>query len=1246
MTKPRITNKVISLSICGALLFNGISSCLFTQATEVNALATPSSEDTSTPFIVSQPATLLEEPPVQEVAVVDQLAEHTWNYLHSDWATDNHLPWSWRSETMAGGDYANPAEIGFYALSWLAAYNLQQSWSPNWITTESEINSILDRLRGWQTGSQTYQPHGPNAYNNSVFYQWYWITTTPTRPEPVVGNNSGDNHLVPSVDNAWLAASLITIREYAEAKNYPVLAQKANAILSDMDFTIWYHYDTHRFSWGAIEVPQDGFQADYYSNENRIINFVARALGQLSAEEFQLSLNALKKPLGFYDGLTVESASWDGSYFTYAGPALFICELDTPYGWNTIIPATRSQISYAGNQNYSAWGLSDSFDVGNGNYVQQGSLPVDMPNPPEARAGLVTPHASVLALITPLEPQAIANLQNISSTFACAYDPLYGFRDSIMAKPDAVDYSKCSARFSALAQEWIFLSLANQANGMIWNYFYRDAGVSATHAEMYDPTWTLVWNDEFNDAGAVDTTRWDYDTGTGYPGGPSNWGTGEVEEMTNSTNNVFQSDGNLNIRALHTGSDINPIIGWTSGRIETDRTDFQPPPGGMMAVEARIQLPQVNGANGQGYWPAFWMLGAPYRGDYNNWPGIGEIDIMENINGLNQWWGTLHCGTNPGGPCNETTGIGGSVSGFSPTLQNTFHTYRMELDRSTSPEQIRWYVDGAKDLTVYSNQVDTATWENAIDHGFFIILNVAIGGGWPGNPTESTISGGTMLVDYVRVYYLGVPIVHSILRTSPTPLSAPSVDFTVTFSEPVIGVDMVGPDFDDFTLTKTGVLGATISEVSGTGSVYTVTVNTGSGNGTLRLDVPVSATITDLAGNPLSGLPFITGETYTVNKSEDVYIGGTLRGSYFLAPSSSTRQSYAGVNTGPVKIASITTPFIDSIRVLFGVSYSEMMGFPANKLTTDYWFPYYNNVAMDSQLRVSNVGGSSTTITVTYGNNIPLDSYTLAAGAATRKNYAGINSGPLHVTSSASNILTTIRVLYGGLSYSELMGFPNNQLTTDYWFPYYNNVAMDSQLRVSNVGGSSTTITVTYGNNIPLDSYTLAAGAATRKNYPGINSGPLHVTSSASNILTTIRVLYGNQSYSELSGYPANQLTKEYVYPVYDNKTANSQLRVSNVGGVSTLITVTYGNNIPLDSYTLAAGAATRKNYTGVNNGPLHVVSSASNILSTQRLLYTTPSFGSFYELTGFPTNQLTTDYYFPWYNNVAMSSQLRIAVP
>jgi beta-glucanase (GH16 family) len=292
--------------------------------------------------------------------------------------------------------------------------------------------------------------------------------------------------------------------------------------------------------------------------------------------------------------------------------------------------------------------------------------------------------------------------------------------------------------------------------GMILSLLFVELAVSAnsstylnTQSTDQDP-WILVWSDEFNATGGVNTSNWIYDTGTGYPGGPPNWGTGEIEVMSSSTNNVFQSGGYLNIRALHTGT--NPTSGWTSGRIRTQRTDFQPPVSGTMAIEAAIQQPALSGVAAQGYWTAFWMLGTPYLGNYWNWPSIGEMDIVENINGLNQWWGVLHCGTSSGGPCNETIGLSCTMSGFTPTLQSASHTYRLEFDKSVSPQEIRWYVDGIQRCTVYSTQVDATTWDNATNHGFFILLNVAIGGGWPGNPTSSTVSGGTMLVDYVRVY--------------------------------------------------------------------------------------------------------------------------------------------------------------------------------------------------------------------------------------------------------------------------------------------------------------------------------------------------------------------------------------------------------------------------------------------------------------------------------------------------------------
>src|SRR5260221_8492901 len=261
------------------------------------------------------------------------------------------------------------------------------------------------------------------------------------------------------------------------------------------------------------------------------------------------------------------------------------------------------------------------------------------------------------------------------------------------------------------------------------------------------PNWVLQWSDEFSGAAntGVNTSTWKYDTGKGI------FGTGEIETMTNSTANVHQDGaGHLVITALRDGNG-----NWTSGRIETQRADFQPPVGGMMRVESSLQQPNLTGAAAAGYWPAYWMLGATLRTG-GVWPDVGEWDVMEDINGRSSVFGTLHCGTNPGGPCHESTGIG---SGERPCsgCQTALHTYAIEYDRSVSPEQLRWYLDGTNYFTLNSTAVDATTWSHATHRGNFIIYDLAMGGGFPaafgGGPTSSTQSGGSMVVDYVRVFY-------------------------------------------------------------------------------------------------------------------------------------------------------------------------------------------------------------------------------------------------------------------------------------------------------------------------------------------------------------------------------------------------------------------------------------------------------------------------------------------------------------
>lgn len=375
----------------------------------------------------------------------------------------------------------------------------------------------------------------------------------------------------------------------------------------------------------------------------------------------------------------------------------------------------------------------------------------------------------------------------------------------------------------------------------------------------------------------------------------------------------------------------------------------------------------------------------------------------------------------------------------------------------------------------------------------------------------------------------------------------------------------------------------------------------------------------------------------------EVEVAGTVLGTYDLVFHESDRRSYDGLNNGPVKITNPDYNIIASQRVIYGgISYSEMMGMPVGQLSKEYLFPYYNNTAMDSQLRVSNLGNVSTTIKVSLAGQ-EIDSFELPAGEAWRNNYPGMNSGPLKVTSSSTDILTTIRVLYSKRSYSELMGYPVEQLSQEYWYPVYDNFNVNSQLRVSNVGSGPTIINVYMGSRL-LETYELQAGQASRRNYPGENNGPLHVVSSAEPILSSIRLLYKNKSYAELTGLPVEQLSREFWYPVYDNASLGSEVHVSNAGIGSTIITV-YAGSTKIDTFNLDAGREQRMSFIQ-NGGPLQVVSSAQPIVSSVRLLYATSAYNSLYEIMGLPKEQLSTQYFFPWYNNAAMSSELRFAVP
>jgi hypothetical protein len=190
-----------------------------------------------------------------------------------------------------------------------------------------------------------------------------------------------------------------------------------------------------------------------------------------------------------------------------------------------------------------------------------------------------------------------------------------------------------------------------------------------------------------------------------------------------------------------------------------------------------------------------------------------------------------------------------------------------------------------------------------------------------------------------------------------------------------------------------------------------------------------------------------------------VTIGGVVRGTYHLNPSESKRVSYPGLDSGPVVVQSSgNVPIIASIRDSWWdgskwSSYSQLMGLPGSLISSTYVFPLYDNVNVDGQLRFGNVGNAATDVIVTIGG-VFQGGYHLTPGQNVRVSYAGVNSGPVVVQSSGNvPIIASIRdSLWDGSkwsSYAQMMGLPASQLSATYFFPAYNNVTLDDQLRIA-----------------------------------------------------------------------------------------------------------------------------------------------------------------------------------------------------
>jgi hypothetical protein len=375
----------------------------------------------------------------------------------------------------------------------------------------------------------------------------------------------------------------------------------------------------------------------------------------------------------------------------------------------------------------------------------------------------------------------------------------------------------------------------------------------------------------------------------------------------------------------------------------------------------------------------------------------------------------------------------------------------------------------------------------------------------------------------------------------------------------------------------------------------------------------------------------------------NVKIAENTVGNFGLPSTASEATMFPGVTNGPVKVTG-TTSIFTSQRAVYGNSFNELSGFPANQLTTDYWFPYYDDVNMSTWLMIGNPDpAQSAHVEVYIGNSSTPYTYDIPHGQSVLPKYK-IAGGPVEVKSTNGvDIFTSQRAAYGN-SFNELMGFPADQLTTNYWFPYYDDVNMSTWLMIGNPDPALTAhVEVYIGNSItPYRTYDIPHGESILPKYQ-IAGGPVQVKSTNGvDIFTSQRAAYGS-SFNELMGFPANQLTTDYWFTYYDDVNMSTWLMIGNPDPALTAhVEVYIGNSITPYTYDIPHGQSVLPKYS-IANGPVRVKSTNGvKIFTSQRVAYGS----SFNELMGFPANKLTTSYWFTYYDDVSMSTWLMIGKP
>ncbi|WP_075062152.1 hypothetical protein [Ornatilinea apprima] len=355
--------------------------------------------------------------------------------------------------------------------------------------------------------------------------------------------------------------------------------------------------------------------------------------------------------------------------------------------------------------------------------------------------------------------------------------------------------------------------------------------------------------------------------------------------------------------------------------------------------------------------------------------------------------------------------------------------------------------------------------------------------------------------------------------------------------------------------------------------------------------------------------------------------------------------------------------------------FNENPGTAKEKLSTEFWFTWYDNKTMSSWIYIANPSSNQTASVEVYIGNTLRGTYSIAPGNVTNARYyssgVGIQDGPVRVVSTNGvNILASQRVNFPDTSptgYNEIMGFIAQDMGTEFWFPWYDNKTMLSWVLVGNPSQSQTAQVEIYVGNVLRGTYSIPPNGRVTPRFfenggtsgTGLQDGPVRVVSTNGvTIFASERVHFKGApqtGFSEVLGTPVGKMTTEYWFPWYDNKTMLSWVLVGNPSQSETAQVEIYVGNVLRGTYSVPPNGRVTPRFfenggtsgTGLQDGPVRVVSTNGvTIFTSERVHFQTSPQTDFNEIMGLSPSQLSTEFWYPWYDNNSMLNWVLVGNP